>query len=129
MIIKCLTISGYTVLLSNAIIIILILIGTSMSLFGMLLVISAASCVNSIKHTRAWAQLFEGRLALNPDFFFLSSKAFSRKIFSVIFKAFNRQLLDKRTKTEMLFKRSNLNSNLALTLGYLNPALNNPALV
>ena len=28
---------------------------------------------------------------------------------------------------EMLFKLSNLNSNLALTLGYLNPALNNPA--
>ena len=30
-------------------------------------------------------------------------------------------------KTEMLFKLSNLNSNLALTLGYLNPALNNSA--
>ena len=28
----------------------------------------------------------------------------------------------------MLFKLSNLNSNLALTLGYLNPALNNWAL-
>ena len=28
----------------------------------------------------------------------------------------------------MLFKFSNLNSNLARTLGYLNPALNNPAL-
>ena len=28
----------------------------------------------------------------------------------------------------MLFKLSNLNSNLALTLGYLNPALNNLAL-
>ena len=27
----------------------------------------------------------------------------------------------------MLFKLSNLNSNLALTLGYLNPALKNPA--
>ena len=27
-------------------------------------------------------------------------------------------------KTEPLFKFSNLNSNLALTLGYLNPALN-----
>ena len=30
-------------------------------------------------------------------------------------------------KAEMLFKLSNLNSNLALTLGYLNPALNNSA--
>ena len=28
----------------------------------------------------------------------------------------------------MLFKLSNLNSNLALTLSYLNPALNNSAL-
>ena len=28
----------------------------------------------------------------------------------------------------MLFKLSNVNSNLALTLGYLNPALNNAAL-
>ena len=28
----------------------------------------------------------------------------------------------------MLFKLSNLNSNLALTLGYLNPDLNNSAL-
>ena len=27
----------------------------------------------------------------------------------------------------MLFKLSNLNSNLALTLGYLNPVLNNSA--
>ena len=29
----------------------------------------------------------------------------------------------------MLFKLSKLNSNLALTLGYLNPALNNSALI
>ena len=29
----------------------------------------------------------------------------------------------------MFFKLSNLNSNLALALGYLNPALNNSALV
>ena len=29
----------------------------------------------------------------------------------------------------MLFKLSNLNSNLTLTLGYFNPALNNSALV
>ena len=32
-------------------------------------------------------------------------------------------LSTKRIKTEMLFKLSNLNSNLALTLGYLNPSL------
>ena len=29
----------------------------------------------------------------------------------------------------MLFKLSNLNSDLTLTLGYLNPALNNSALI
>ena len=44
----------------------------------------------------AWAQLFEGRLALNLGFFFLCSKAFSRIIFSVIFRAFNHQLVDKK---------------------------------
>ena len=42
------------------------------------------------------AQLFEGRLALNPGFFFLSSKAFSRIIFSVIFGTSNHQLVDKK---------------------------------
>ena len=40
-------------------------------------------------------QLFEGRLALNPGFFFLRSKAFSRIIFSVIFRASNHKLVDK----------------------------------
>ena len=71
------------------------------------------------------AQLFEGRLALNPEFF-LCSKHFLGE-FYVIFRASNHQLVDKKIKTEMLFKLSNLNSNLALTLGYLNPALNNSA--
>ena len=37
-------------------------------------------------------------------------------------------LKTKRIKAEMLFKLSNLNSNFALTLGYLNPALNNSAM-
>ena len=41
-----------------------------------------------------WAQLFEGRLALNPGFYFLCSNAFSRIIFSVIFRASNHQLVD-----------------------------------
>ena len=49
-------------------------------------------------------------------------------IFSVIFRAFNHQLVDERIKIEMLFKLSYLNSNLALTLVYLNPAMNNSAL-
>ena len=74
------------------------------------------------------AQLFERRLALNPGFFFLCSKAFSWIIFSAIIRASNHQLVDKKNKTEMFFKLSNLNSNLSsLTLGYLNPALNNSA--
>ena len=36
-------------------------------------------------------------------------------------------LITERIKLNLLFKLSNLNSNFALTLGYLNPALNNPA--
>ena len=71
------------------------------------------------------AQLFRGRLALNPGFFFLCSTAFSLIIFCAI--SSNHQLVDKKNKTEMLFKLSNLNSNHTLTLGYLNPALNNLA--
>ena len=35
----------------------------------------------------------------------------------------------KRIKIKMLFKLSNLNSNLALTMSYLNLALNNSALI
>ena len=54
---------------------------------------------------------------LNPGFFFLCSKAFSGIILSVIFRVSNHQLADKRIKTEMLFKLSNLDSNLALNLG------------
>ena len=38
-------------------------------------------------------------------------------------------LTTERIKLNLLFKLSNLNSNFALTLGYLNPALNNPAQV
>ena len=44
------------------------------------------------------AQLFEGRLVLNPGFSFLCSKAFSRIIFSVVFRAFNHQLGDKKNQ-------------------------------
>ena len=73
-------------------------------------------------------QLFEGRSkALNLGFFFMCSTAFSLIFFCAIFRASNHQLVDKKNKTEMLFKLSNLNSNHALTLGYLNPALNNSA--
>ena len=50
----------------------------------------------------SWAQLFKGRLALNPGLnltrvsFFLCSKVFCRIIFSVIFRASNHQLVDEK---------------------------------
>ena len=79
------------------------------------------------------AQLFEGRLALNPGLNFTwVSFSFVQKHFlgqfSLIFiehRIIN--LLTKRIKLNLLYKLSYLNSNFALTLGYLNPALNNPA--
>ena len=42
-------------------------------------------------------------------------------------RASNHQFVDKRIKN-LIFKLSYLNSNFALTLGYLKPALNNLAL-
>ena len=82
-----------------------------------------------------WAQLFEGRLALNPgfksnpSFFLLCSKAFSRIISLLFLEPPIINLQTKGIKTEMLSKLSQLNSNIALTSGYLNPALNYSALV
>ena len=82
-----------------------------------------------------WAQLFEGRLALNPGLnltqvsFSFVQKHFLRQ-FSLIFiehRIIN--LLTKRIKLNLLYKLSYLNSNFALTLGYLNLASNNPAQV
>ena len=54
------------------------------------------------------------------NFFFFCSKEFCQIIFSVSLQLPIINLQSKRIKTEMLFKLSNLNSNLALTLGYLN---------
>ena len=48
-------------------------------------------------------------------------------IFSILFRLSNHQIVGKRTKLNLLFKLSYLSSNFALTLGYLNPASNNPA--
>ena len=50
-------------------------------------------------------------------------------VFKSIFSDFSTLFLELPiinlwTNTKVLFKLSNLNSNLALTLGYLNPALN-----
>ena len=63
--------------------------------------------------------LLQGPVGLS----FFASKAFSRRIFSILFRASNRQ----RIKLNLPLKISYLNSIFALTLGYLNPALDNPA--
>ena len=77
------------------------------------------------------AQLFEGLLVLNPRLnltwvFFFCSKHFLGSFSLLFLRASNHQLVDKRIKLNLLLKLSYLNSNFALTLGYLNPALNNP---
>ena len=79
------------------------------------------------------AQLFEGRLALNPGLnltrvsFSFVQKHFLGQFFLIFIAHRIINLLTKRIKLNLLYKLSYLNSNFALTLGYLNPALNNPA--
>ena len=82
------------------------------------------SCTSGFKLSTIRDQLFEGRSkALNLGFFFMCSTAFSLIFFCAILRASNHQLVNKKNKTEMLFKLS----NHTLTLVYLNPALNNLA--
>ena len=67
-------------------------------------------------------------LNFNLGFSFFCSKALSRIIFSILFRVSNHQIgVKKMIKLTLLFKLPYLNSNLALTLGYLKPALKNPA--
>ena len=65
----------------------------------------------------------------NLGFFIFLSKALSRIIFFFLFRVSNHQIVGKENWIEMnlLFKASYLSSNFALTVGYLNPALKNPA--
>ena len=79
--------------------------------------------------TNSRVQLLEGQLVLNPGLnltrvsFSFVQKHFLGQ-FSLIFiehRIIN--LLTKRIKLNLLYKLSYLNSNFALTLGYLNPAL------
>ena len=86
-------------------------------------------------HNNTWAQLFEGRLALTQGqiliwvSLFLYSKAFLGK-FSVSFSKHQIVILQtKRIRLNFLLKLLDLKSDFTLTLGYLNPALNNPALL
>ena len=67
-------------------------------------------------------------LNFNPGFFFLLSKAHCR-IFSLFFLEYPiTKLKAKRIKLNLPFKLSYPSSNFTLTVGYLNPASNNPAL-
>ena len=71
-----------------------------------------------LEKSKAQAQLFEGRLAL------------TQVIFSIPFRASNHQILDKKSKTELSFLTAFISEFKFCTnprLGYLNPALNNPA--
>ena len=83
-----------------------------------------------------FTQLFEDRLALvnprlncNPGFYFFFWRVFSRIIFSILFRAIHSYIVDWRNQLNwiLLFTLSYLNSNVELTLGYLKPALKNPA--
>ena len=65
-------------------------------------------------------------LYFNPGFFIFLSKALSRIIFSIFLAYPNIKLKAKRIQLNWLFKLPYLSSKFALTLGYLNPASNNP---
>lgn len=46
-------------------------------------------------------------------------------IFPILFRACNHQIVNKNNDTEFSLKLSDLKSDMTLTLGYVNPALNN----
>ena len=66
-------------------------------------------------------------LNFNLDFFIPLFESLFRIISSILFRASNHQILIKKNYTEFLLKLSDLKSEFTLTLGYLNPALKNPA--
>ena len=63
----------------------------------------------------------------NLDFFTPLFESLFGIISSILYRASNHQILIKKNYTEFLLKLSDLKSEFTLTLGYLNPALNNPA--
>ena len=65
----------------------------------------------------------------NPGLFLFLSNSLSWIIFSIFLAYPIIKLYAKRIQLNWLFKLSYLSSKFALTLGYLNPALNKPALV
>ena len=66
-------------------------------------------------------------LNFNLDFFTPLFESLFGIISSILYRASNHQILIKKNYTEFLLKLSGLKSEFTLTLGYLNPALNNPA--
>ena len=64
----------------------------------------------------------------NLGFSFLRLKVFPWIISSLLFKASDHLIVDKTNLTELAFQVSYLNTYLAVTLGYLNPDLNNQVL-
>ena len=69
------------------------------------------------------------RLNCNLGFFILFFKTPFGLIFCVLFRASNSHILDKKKFDWIFFKALRSESYFTLTLGYLNPASNNPALV
>ena len=80
--------------------------------------------------TNSRVQLLEGQLVLNPGLnltrvsFSFVQKHFLGQFYVIFIEHRIINLLTKRIKLNLLYKLSYLNSNFALTLGYLNPALN-----
>ena len=88
-----------------------------------LLLLSGRACGLVTKAT-----LFDGRLTLTRGLYFFCSKAFFRIKLSRFFLEYQIiKLWTKRIKLNFLFKLSYLDWNFALTLGYVDPALHNPA--
>ena len=79
------------------------------------------------------AQLFQRPISTNPGldfnlrFFFLLIKSILSDNFPFFFKYQITKLQTKGIQMNLFLKLSYLNSYFVLTLGYLNPALNNPA--
>ena len=67
-------------------------------------------------------------LNFNPGFYISQLKSSFGIIYPLLLEHSIIKLYSKRNKLNLLLKLSELISNFTLTLGYLNPTLNNPAL-
>ena len=85
--------------------------------------ISAPKSYRYFQETDPRAQLFEGRLTRVS--FSFDKKHFLGLLSLLFLRTSIINLLTKKIKLKLLFKLSYLKSNFALTLGCLNPALNN----